>query len=96
MRRAAKIDNNQREIVDALRDVPGVSVEPGHDDILVGFRGRTLWFELKSARSVSRRTQQVLESRKQARQKRLDETWTGHRQYATSVDDILACLGVSA
>lgn len=30
MRRAAKIDENQNEIVKMLRDIPGVEVEPNH------------------------------------------------------------------
>jgi hypothetical protein len=53
MRRAAKVDRNQSQIVAALRKI-GASVEPIHavgggvPDLLVGFRGRTLLMEVKS------------------------------------------------
>ncbi|VXB24233.1 conserved hypothetical protein [Burkholderia sp. 8Y] len=52
MRRAARVDANQPEIVAALRKV-GASVTPIHavgqgcPDLLVGFRGRTLVLEVK-------------------------------------------------
>ena len=52
MRRAAKIDRNQPEIVEALRKV-GALVYPMHTvggglpDLLVGFRGRLMLLEVK-------------------------------------------------
>lgn len=46
-RQAARTDANQSDIVDDLRRL-GYSVEVGHDDILVGHRGRTFWFEIKT------------------------------------------------
>ncbi|KAA0089337.1 hypothetical protein CIW54_07680 [Paraburkholderia sp. T12-10] len=52
MRRAAKVDGNQSDIVAALRKV-GASVTPIHTvgngcpDLAVGFRGRTVLFEVK-------------------------------------------------
>lgn len=46
-RRADKIDSNQTDIVDELRE-QGYSVEVGHDDILVGYKGRTYWYEIKA------------------------------------------------
>ncbi len=55
MRRAAKVDANQSEIVDALRRA-GASVELLHQvgagcpDILVGFRGFNYLFEIKVAK----------------------------------------------
>lgn len=45
-RRADKVDANQGDIVKELRAL-GYSVEVGHDDILVGYRGLTFWFEIK-------------------------------------------------
>ena len=54
MRRAARVDKNQKEIVKALRSIPGVSVALGHDDLLVGFRSKTYWFELKSSEKASK------------------------------------------
>lgn len=52
MRRAAKVDSNQPEIIEALRKA-GASVQPLHavgggcPDILVGFRGRNFAMEVK-------------------------------------------------
>lgn len=52
MRRAAKIDANQRQIIDALRKC-GATVQPLHTvgagvpDLLVGYRGRTALVEVK-------------------------------------------------
>lgn len=52
MRRAAKVDANQAEIVAALRGI-GATVQPLHSvgagcpDILCGFRGRNILLEIK-------------------------------------------------
>lgn len=52
MRRAAKIDDNQKEIVSALRKL-GASVQMLHSigkgcpDILIGYRGKNLLAEIK-------------------------------------------------
>ncbi len=64
MRRAAKVDRNQQEIVDALRQI-GASVYPLHfagkgiADLIVGFRGHNFLLEVKSERgrlNASKRT----------------------------------------
>lgn len=55
MRRRARVDRNQAEIVKALRKV-GCSVQPLHTvgkgcpDILVGIRGRNLLMEIKDGK----------------------------------------------
>lgn len=52
MRRAAKVDANQSEIVDALRKI-GASVTPIHTvgkgcpDLIAGFRGKNFLLEVK-------------------------------------------------
>ena len=53
MRRAAKIDDNQRSIVAALRAV-GATVEVIGEpvDLLVGFRGQTWVMEVKDGKKV--------------------------------------------
>lgn len=66
-RRAAKIDANQTEIVKTLRD-KGYSVECSHDDILVGYSGRTFWYEVKSGPR----------SNIQPSQEKLLKEWGGH------------------
>ena len=88
--RAKKIDNNQAEIVQALRSIPGVSVAVGHDDILVGRKGRTYWYEIKSERQVSKRTGKVL--RVEDSQQKLLDTWKGHYRVVSSLDEILRDL----
>ena len=62
MRRAAKIDANQPDVIAALRAM-GASVQPMHTvgggvpDLLVGFRGQTLLIEVKDgAKPPSART----------------------------------------
>lgn len=54
MRRAARTDDNQNEIVDALRKI-GATVQPLHavgkgcPDILVGWRGMNTLLEIKDS-----------------------------------------------
>lgn len=52
MRRASKVDSNQKEITAALRKI-GCTVTPTHTigkgfpDLAVGYRGRNFFFEVK-------------------------------------------------
>jgi len=80
----AKNDTNQPEIVKALRKVPGLSVETGHDDILVGYDGKTYFYEIKETPKST-----VKES-----QYRLIREFTGHYRFAFSVQDILQDIGI--
>jgi len=93
-RRAAKVDLNQLIIVQALRSMPGVTVEVSHDDILVGYNNRTYWYEIKSNRAVSKKTGKVLESAKKKSQKRLEATWAGHYMIVSCLDEILEEIGI--
>ena len=94
-RYAAKVDLNQSDIVDALRAIPGVKVELNHDDILVGYKGRTYWFEIKSEKAISKQTGKVLESEKKKSQKVLEAEWTGHYRIVSSIDEILLDMGIT-
>ena len=89
MRRKAKIDDNQTSIVEALRDIPGVTVATKHDDILTGYRGKTYWYEIKSNLAVSKKTGKVLDSQKKKSQIKLEAEWTGHYRIVSSLDEIL-------
>ena len=93
MRRAAKVDRNQAEIVKALRQIPGVSVLPLHrvgqgcPDILVGVwsppKRTNLLMEIKDG-------DQPWSGRKLTHDE--DEFYRGwHGQYAIveSIDDAL-------
>lgn len=93
MRRAAKVDENQSAIVKALRSIPGVTVEVGHDDILVGFKGRTFWFEVKRPECVSKRVKEILASQITDSEKKRLEEWSGHYRIVWELDQILADIG---
>jgi Holliday junction resolvase len=91
MRRAAKIDANQTEIVKALRSV-GASVQSlastgkGCPDLLVGFRGVNWLLEIKDGQKV-----------KSARKLTDDqvvwhESWRGKVYVVESVDQALSLL----
>jgi hypothetical protein len=84
-RRAAKVDLNQAEIVRQLRQVPCLTVACGHDDILVGFRGRTYWLEVKRPGQERRLTDS---------EKRLRDTWQGHWQVVSTLDEALTAVGI--
>ena len=88
-RHAARTDNNQESIVEALRKIPSISVETDHDDIFVGYKGFNYWYELKSEEAVSKKTGKVKDSSKRKSQKKLDKTWKGHYKIVSSLDEIL-------
>jgi hypothetical protein len=93
-RKAAKIDKNQPKIVAELEKRPGVKTRVGVDDILVGYRGKTYWYEIKNPEyAQSKRTGKLLDSAKRDDQKKLDDEWTGHRETVFSVGEILADIG---
>lgn len=96
MRRAAKIDANQTDIVDALRQIPGVSVEVGHDDILVGHAGKTWWYEIKSEDAISKKTGDVWWSEVTPSERTRLATWTGHYRIVWDVRQILEDLCLTA
>lgn len=85
-RRAAKVDSNQKEIVAQLRDIPGLSVQTGMDDLLVGFRGRTYWFEIKS---VTGANGEVQPSAIKPSQRALVNSWRGHYAIVSSIEQML-------
>lgn len=93
-RRAARVDINQQEIVQALRSM-GVSVITGMDDILAGYNGKTYWFEIKSANAVSKKTGEILESKKKSSQVKLEKEWRGHYAIVSCLEDILAGMGIT-
>ena len=78
-RRAARIDKNQNQIVDELRSIAGLSVQVGHDDILVGYKGKTYWYEIKAGAKS-----EIKES-----QKKILAEYSGHYKIVYTVDQIL-------
>lgn len=92
MRRAAKVDCNQVEIVKALRQI-GASVQPLHmvgqgcPDLLIGLAGKNFLFELKdSSKPPSKRgltTDQI----------EWFHAWRGQVHIAKSIEEALAIIG---
>jgi hypothetical protein len=76
--RHKKVDANQPAIVKELRAL-GYSVSLDHDDIIVGWKGRTYWFEIK----VSEKSE-VKES-----QKKLLKEWKGHYKIVWTTEMII-------
>lgn len=96
--RKAKVDSNQNDIVEALRKIPGVTVEPGHDDILVGcmdkdFNHRTYWYEVKNPDKMGKDGNIQPSAIKQS-QKDLIKKWTGHYKIVSTLNEILEDIGI--
>lgn len=92
-----KTDKNQADIVASLLEIPGVSVEPNHDDILVGYKNQTFWFELKNPNEMTKdgRVVKRKNCRTQKKQTKLNETWNGFYQIVSSIDEILIAIGIN-
>ena len=95
MRRAAKVDANQREVVVALRGA-GASVQllhavgEGCPDLLVGYKGLNMLLEVKDGSkppSAQKLTPQ---------QEIWHRDWRGHRVVVNSTEAALAAIGVIA
>lgn len=86
-RQAARIDENQPEIVDKLRRM-GFSVQTGMDDILVGSKGKTFWFEIKTPDQVKKSGGYKAGALKDSQKKLLSE-WRGHYKIVHSIEQIL-------
>ena len=88
------VDSNQKDIIDILETIPALAVKTGHDDILVGFRGRNYWFEIKNPDSINKKTGDIKESWIREGQKKIKEEWRGQYDIVTSLDEILHIIGV--
>ena len=91
-RYSARTDSNEADIVKVLRKL-GYSVETGHDDILIGYKGKTYWFEVKDPKHKSKKTGLINESAKKPSQIRLEKEWKGHYKIVSSLDEILKEIG---
>lgn len=87
-RYSARTDENEKDIVKALRKL-GYQVETGHDDILVAANNKTLWYEIKQEKHVSKKTGKINESAKKPSQIKLESEWKGHYLIVSCLDDIL-------
>lgn len=89
MRRAARTDANQTEIVAALRQVGATvqllhTVGHGCPDLLVGFRGQNYLFEIKTAKG-----------KMTGDEPEWHLAWRGNVHIVRSVDAALAAIGPS-
>lgn len=95
MRKPHRVDGNQRQITEELRQVPGITVlvmsQLGHGapDICVGFAGRNYFFEIKDP------------TKPPSKQKLTEDEaiffaeWQGHIKKVKSTADVLYELGIS-
>ncbi len=94
MRRAARIDDNQPQIVRALRSL-GASVQPlsavgqGCPDLLVGYRGATLVLEVKNKDGPP--SQRALTPH----QERWHRDWRGQLAVVHDITEALAALNIA-
>jgi hypothetical protein len=91
MKYAAKKDDNQDEIVSALKQM-GATVTSIHQignglpDILVGFRGKNYLFEIKDGKKVPSAR------RLTADEKKWMKLWRGHANVVKSVNEAIEIL----
>jgi hypothetical protein len=94
MRRVAKTDANQKEIVKFLR-MAGAVVQPLHavgsgcPDLLVGFRGANHLLEVKDGKKPPSAQELT------ADQKEWHSAWRGQVAIVNSVDDALRAIGAT-
>lgn len=94
MRRAARTDGNQAQIVNALRQI-GASVATCHavgqgfPDIAVGWNGGTYLPEIKDP------SKPVSDQKLTPAQERWHASWRGHVAVVKGVKQALAAIGVS-
>lgn len=93
-RKDARVDNNQKDIVENLEKIPGIKVATGHDDILVGFRKMTFWFEVKNPETAFKKNGELTANALKKSQKKLLNDWSGHYSVVSTVEEILKEIGI--
>ena len=90
----SRADNNQKEIVKALRKIPNLTVEVEHDDFLVGWEGVTYWFECKNPEKVLDKKGKLKPDALKESQIKLLANFTGHYSVVWTLDQILEEIGI--
>ncbi len=90
----SRIDTNQKEIVAALLKIPGVKIELNHDDILLGYKKKTYWFEIKKE-TIYKKDNELKKDMLKPKQLKLMSEWTGHYSVVWTLDQILNEIGIS-
>jgi Holliday junction resolvase len=94
MRKYGKVDANQKQIVDQLRQIHGISVVSissmgdGIPDIIVGYKARTYLFEIKDGDKPPSQKKLTEEEQK------FFDMWTGHVSKCENLDQILKEIGI--
>ncbi len=90
-------DDNEKDIVAALRKIPGIKVQTDVNDILIGFRNKNYWIEIKNPNEVGKdgRPYKRKNCKTYDKQKSLLDHWTGQYSICTTLDQILAIIGVT-
>jgi hypothetical protein len=91
-RKDARIDANQPEIVAQL-EAAGCTVDLNRDDILVGYKGETLWVEIKTPETF-KKTGFLKAGTFKDSQINLIKNWNGRYGVAWYAEQILHELGV--
>jgi hypothetical protein len=94
-RRAARTDENQQKLVKQLRSIPGVTVQTGVDDILIGCDGKNYWIELKDPEKVLKKTGDLKAGTMKKSQIKLKQEWKGQYLVAWTLEQILQEIGVT-
>ena len=88
-------DDNEKSIVSALRKIPGVKVQTDVNDILIGYCGTNYWIEIKNPNEVDKTgVPYKKRSKTYEKQKNLLEHWTGHYRICSTLDQVLAEIGI--
>lgn len=87
-RYSARVDANQPDIVKQLRKA-GFSVQTGMDDILVGWQGKTYWFEIKDPLKTLNKDGAFKADAIKDSQVKLINEWKGHYSIVCSAEQII-------
>jgi hypothetical protein len=91
---AKRIDANQPEIVNQLRSLPGVSVVLDKDDIIVGYKKKSYWFEIKVPEKLFSKKGYLQVDQIKESQWELTRTYNGHYEIVWNIDQILRSIGL--
>ena len=87
-RQAARVDENQNQIVQRLRAY-GCSVQTGMDDLLVGYKGRNYWIEIKDPSKTKKKNGDYKAGAIKNSQQKLLHEWRGNYSVCCSFEEIL-------
>lgn len=72
----------------------GATVQTGMDDILVGYKSRTYWFEIKDPEKTKKKNGDFKAGAIKDSQLKLAAEWKGHYAIVSSFDEILEVINI--